>query len=295
MPQTRNTPRRQACARRPMPLGTVPLSVATACLAALLAVSCGGQKETAAPPESPRSGEPPTASAAIPVNTLTEEEKAAGWTLLWNGLDFEGWRGVGLERIPEGHWVIEGQTIRKLAGGEVPRQADGQPVQGGDLMTTETFQDFDLTFEWKISAAGNSGLKYNVSEDISKTHAPQHAAIGFEYQCLDDTASYEPAILPNQTTASLYDLLPAGPKTLKPVGEWNASRVVFRGGHGEHWLNGAKVVEFDLGTPEMEARVAASKFKSIPGFADRRPGHIVLQDHGSAVWFRSLKVRPLGP
>jgi hypothetical protein len=260
-----------------------------------LAISCGGQKETAAPADGPQSGEPPTASAPTPVNTLTEGEKADGWTLLWNGVDFEGWRGVGLDSVPQGHWLIEGQSIRKLAVGEVPRQADGQPIQGGDLMTVATFEDFELSFEWKISAAGNSGVKYNVSEDISKAYAPQHAAIGFEYQCLDDTASYEPAILPNQTTASLYDLVPAGPKTLKPVGEWNASRVVFRGGRGEHWLNGAKAVEFDLGTPDMENRVAASKFKSIPDFAVQRPGHIVLQDHGSAVWFRNIKLRPLEP
>jgi hypothetical protein len=295
MPQTRKNLQRESRARGPMPLGNTLRAGATASLALFLAFSCGGQKEAAAPAESLQSGEPPTVSAQAPPNALTGEERAGGWLLLWNGIDFAGWRGVGLDSIPQGHWLIEDHAIRKLAAGEVPRQADGQPVQGGDLMTTATFQDFDLSFEWKISAAGNSGLKYNVSEDISKAHAPLHAAIGFEYQCLDDTASYEPAILPNQTTASLYDLVPAGPKTLKPVGEWNASRVVFRGGHGEHWLNGAKVVEFDLGTPEMEARVAASKFKSIPGFADSRPGHIVLQDHGSAVWFRSIKVRPLVP
>lgn len=295
MPQTRKNPQSESRARRPMPIGSALMAGATVCLAVFLAVSCGSQKETAAPAEGPQSGEPPTASAPSPVNTLTEGEKAAGWTLLWNGVDFEGWRGVGLERIPESHWVIEAGAIRKLAGGEVPRQADGQPVQGGDLMTVAAFEDFDLTFEWKISPAGNSGLKYNVSEEISKANAPQHAAIGFEYQCLDDTAVYEPAILPNQTTASLYDLVPAGPKTLLPVGEWNASRILFQGGHGEHWINGGKAVEFDLGTPDLEARVAASKFKSIAGFADKRPGHIVLQDHGSAVWFRNIKIRPLAP
>ncbi len=228
-------------------------------------------------------------------NALTEIEKSEGWTLLWNGADFAGWRGVGLDRVPEGHWLIEDGTIRKLASGEVPRQADGQPVEGGDLMTVATFEDFDLRFEWKISASGNSGLKYNVSEEMSQAFAPHHAAIGFEYQCLDDTGVYEPPITPNQTTASLYDLVPAGARALKPVGEWNESRVVFRGSHGEHWLNGGQVLEFELGTPDMDARVAASKFKSIPDFAKKRPGHIVLQDHGSAVWFRNIKLRAIAP
>ena len=268
---------------------------ASVSLALFFCYSCGGPKESAAPPESLRSGEPPAAAEPSKINTLTEQEKAEGWALLWNGFDFEGWRGVGLDAIPAGHWVVEDGAIRKLAVGEVPRQADGQPVQGGDLMTAATFENFDLRFEWRISPAGNSGLKYNVSEDISKAFAPQHAAIGFEYQCLDDTADYQPAILPNQTTASLYDLVPAGAKTLKPVGEFNESRVVFQGNHGEHWLNGAKVLEYELGSADLNSRVAASKFKNIPDFAAKRAGHIVLQDHGSAVWFRNIKIRPLAP
>ena len=272
-----------------------PLLLASASLAFILSLSCGGAKDEAAPAESPRPAEPPAASVQTELNALTEQEKSEGWILLWNGVDFDGWRGVGLDAIPAGHWVIEDGAIRKLAGGEVPRQADGQPVQGGDLMTAAAFENFDLRFEWKISPGGNSGLKYNVSEEISKAFAPQNAAIGFEYQCLDDTAKYEPPILPNQTTASLYDLVPAGAKTLQPVGEFNASRVVFRGNHGEHWLNGAKVLEFELGSPEMENRVAASKFKSIPDFAAKRAGRIVLQDHGSAVWFRNIKLRQIEP
>ncbi len=261
----------------------------------VLSFSCGGARDDASPAAGPRSGGPEAGPTRAQLNALTEQEKSEGWRLLWNGVNFDGWRGIGLDRVPEGHWVIEDGAIRKLAGGEVPRQADGQPVQGGDLMTVATFEDFDLRFEWKISAAGNSGLKYNVSEEMSKAYAPQHAAIGFEYQVLDDTAAYDPPITPNQTTGSLYDLVPAGAKTLNPVGEWNESRVVFRGNHGEHWLNGAKVLEFDLGTPEMDGRVAASKFKNIPDFAKKRAGHIVLQDHGSAVWFRNIKIRQLEP
>jgi hypothetical protein len=268
---------------------------ATASLALSFSTSCGGAKDDASATAGLQPGGSEAATVRPGLNSLTPQEKSEGWTLLWNGVDFDGWRGVGLDRVPEGHWLIEDGVIRKLAGGEVPRQADGQPVQGGDMMTAATFEDFDLRFEWKISPAGNSGLKYNVSEEMSKSFAPQHAAIGFEYQALDDTASYDPAILPNQTTGSLYDLVPAGAKTLKPVGEWNASEVIFRGNHGEHWFNGGKVLEFELGTPDMDARVAASKFKNIPDFAKKRPGHIVLQDHGSAVWFRNIKIRVIEP
>jgi len=294
MPEPRTvTEGRTSASQRRIPMA-LTLGAAAA-LAVFFSASCGGSKEEASPAENPGAAEPPTAAIRTELNALSEQEKAEGWILLWNGVDFDGWRGVGLDRVPEGHWLIEDGAIRKLAGGEVPRQADGQPVQGGDMMTAATFEDFDLRFDWKISPSGNSGLKYNVSEEMSKAFAPQHAAIGFEYQCLDDTASYEPPITPSQTTASLYDLVPAGPKALKPVGEWNASEVIFRGNHGEHWLNGGKVVEFDLGTPDMDARVAASKFKSIPDFAKKRAGHIVLQDHGSAVWFRNIKLRVIEP
>jgi hypothetical protein len=294
MPNTRKKTGRRvdALGRRRHP--NAPL-LAAASLAFFFSLSCGGAKDEAPSADTPRPAEPPTAPSQTELNTLTAQEKSEGWILLWNGVDFAGWRGVGLDAIPAGHWVIEDGAIRKLAGGEVARQADGQPLQGGDLMTVGTFEDFDLRFEWKISPGGNSGLKYNVSEEMSQAHAPQHAAIGFEYQCLDDSADYEPPILPNQTTASLYDLVPAGAKTLKPVGEFNASRVVFRGSHGEHWLNDAKVLEFELGSPDLESRVAASKFRSIPGFAAKRAGHIVLQDHGSAVWFRNVKLRQVEP
>jgi hypothetical protein len=295
MPKTR---KESGGGARALGFGRIPSAVmsgAAVSLALFFSYSCGGAKEDASPAESLRPGESQASPARPGLNVLTEQEKSEGWVLLWNGVDFDGWRGVGLVRIPEGHWLVEDGAIRKLAGGEVPRQADGQPVQGGDLMTVATFENFDLRFEWKISLAGNSGLKYNVSEEMSQSFAPQHAAIGFEYQCLDDSAVYDPPIMPNQTTASLYDLVPAGAKNLKPVGEWNESKVVFRGNHGEHWLNGGKALEFELGTPDMDARVAASKFKSIPDFAKKRPGHIVLQDHGSAVWFRNIKIRHLEP
>ena len=231
----------------------------------------------------------------VPVapNTLTVAEQAAGWRLLFDGKTFTGWRGLGYDSVPTAHWKIENGTIRKLADGQVPRLPDGQPAAGGDLMTRDTFRDFELTWEWKISRAGNSGVKYNVSEEISMAAAPNHAALGFEYQMLDDSL-HEDNKIPSHRAGALYDLIPPNAsKVLKPVGEWNTSTIVFRGNHGEHWLNGRKVVEFELGTPRLDSLLAQSKYRDIKGFAEKRAGHIVLQDHVDEVYFRNIKIRVL--
>jgi hypothetical protein len=226
-------------------------------------------------------------------NTLSPTEQRDGWRLLFDGKTFSGWRGLGYDSVPTAHWTIEDGVIRKIPDGQVPRQADGQPAVGGDLMTTDTFRDFELSWDWKISRAGNSGVKYNVSEEISMAAAPNHAALGFEYQMLDDSL-HEDNKVPSHRAGGLYDLIaPAAGKTLKPVGEWNTSMIVFRGNHGEHWLAGKKVVEFELGTPRMDSLLAQSKYRSIPNFAQRRAGHIVLQDHVDEVFFRNIKIRPL--
>jgi hypothetical protein len=226
-------------------------------------------------------------------NALSPAEKRDGWSLLFDGSTFAGWRGLGYDSVPTAHWKIENGAIRKIADGDVARLADGQPAAGGDLMTRDTYRDFELTWDWRISRAGNSGVKYNVSEEISMAAAPNHAALGFEYQMLDDSL-HEDNKVPSHRAGALYDLIaPNANKTLKPVGEWNSSRLVFRGNHGEHWLNGVKVVEFDLGTPLMDSALARSKYRSIPNFAERRAGHIVLQDHVDEVFFRNLKIRRL--
>jgi len=222
---------------------------------------------------------------------LTAEERAAGWRLLFDGRTLAGWRGLGYDSVPSAHWVVVDGAIKKIASGNVPKLPDGQPRQGGDLMTVATFGDFELTWEWKVTPGANSGVKYNVSEELSMAQAPNHAALGFEYQMLDDDR-HEDGKLPTHRAGALYDLVaPNAAKRLHPVGEWNHSRVIFRGNHGEHWLNGAKILEFDLGTALMDSLLAASKYRAIPGFAERRNGHIVLQDHGDEVYFRSLKVR----
>jgi len=231
----------------------------------------------------------------LPPNALSAEEKAQGWRLLFDGRTFDGWRGLGSDRVPEKHWIIEDGAIKKVPSKDVALQADGQPLAGGDLTTVETFQDFELAFEWKISLGGNSGIKYNVSEELSLAQAPNRAALGFEYQILDDDLHPDARNGANRTAAALYDLIAPLGKKLNPIGEFNEARIVFRGRHGEHWLNGVKVLEYDLETPRLADFLAKSKYKNIPGFADRRKGRLVLQDQTDAVWFRNIKIRTLFP
>jgi len=250
----------------------------------VLAIGCGdAREETHTTP----GAEEPTA-----VNTLTAEEEAAGWQLLFDGVSLAGWRGLGHEGIPEGHWIVEDGAIRKVASGEVPTAPDGQPLEGGDIMTVRAWCDFELVLEWKVAPGANSGIKYNVSEEMSLAAPPTYAALGFEYQILDDDLHPDALNGPNRTAAGLYDLLPPGSgKELRSVGGFNEARVVWRGGHGEHWLNGVKVVEFDTGTALFDSAFAVSKYEPIPGFTVKRMGHIVLQDHGDDVWFRNIKIR----
>jgi hypothetical protein len=224
------------------------------------------------------------------LNGLTASERAAGWRLLFDGQTFAGWRGLGYDSVPTAHWKIENGAIKKIPRGEVARMPDGQPAAGGDLMTRETFRDYELSWEWKIGRGGNSGVKYNVSEEISMAASPSHAALGFEYQLLDDSLAEDNKI-PSHRAGALYDMIPPSVTTVKRAGEWNSSRLVYRGNHAEHWLNGTKVVEFELGTPRTDSLLALSKYKNIRNFANRRTGHIVLQDHGEEVYFRNIKLR----
>jgi hypothetical protein len=254
--------------------------------------SCGSRNEAEAP--DPKPVEAQTVDSSH-LNIITEKEKAEGWILLFDGKTFEGWRGLGQEGIPEGHWAIEDGTIKKVPSENVPLQEDGQPLVGGDLITIQTYENFELSFEWKISPAGNSGIKYNVSEEMSTDNPPKYAALGFEYQILDDEGHPDAQVSDTHTAAALYDLITPEGKKLQPVGAFNTARIIVNRNHGEHWLNGVKVLEYDLETPQMEELLKASKYKDITGFADKRKGHIVLQDHTDAVWFRNIKIRIIEP
>ena len=218
---------------------------------------------------------------------------AAGWRSLFDGTTLRGWRTLGADTVYTAHWTVTDGAIHKIASGNVRTQADGQPLEGGDLMTVDTFGDFELAWEWKVTPGANSGVKYNVSEELSTAIPPTHAAKAFEYQIIDDDRHPDGKLYTHKTS-DLYDLVAASDaKHVRPVGEWNESRIVFRGRHGEHWLNGARVVAFDLGSPALDSALARSKYRTIPHFADRRRGHIVLQDHGDEVFFRNIRIREL--
>lgn len=226
--------------------------------------------------------------AASPTNA-----EEADWIVLFDGASLDQWTGLGRDSIPSAHWRVEDGAIRKVASGDVPMAADGQPLEGGDIMTRDTFRDFELEFEWRVAPGANSGVKYNVSEEMSTAAEPRNAALGFEYQVLDDDR-HPDGELPSHRTAALYDMLaPDENKRVNPVGEWNRSRILFHGDHGEHWLNGEKVVEYHLGTSRFDSLLAASKYATVARFAEKRDGHIVLQDHGDDVWYRNIRIRRL--
>ncbi len=219
-------------------------------------------------------------------NTLTEKEKKEGWTLLFDGKSLKGWRGAYMESLPKKGWdVKDGMLIVQESGG-------GEASFGGDIVSLKTYSSFELTLDFKLTDGANSGIKYFVIEQLPKTPG---SAKGLEYQVLDD-AKHPDAKLGtngNRTLASLYDIMPATNKKVSPMGEWNHARILVKGKHVEHWLNGTKVLEFERGGKEFLAHKAESKFKDIPQFGEYAKGRILLQDHGNKVYYRNIKVKEL--
>ena len=220
------------------------------------------------------------------INQLTSKEKATGWKLLFDGKTSNGWRGFHQQTFPNGAWSIEAGCIKH-------RAAAGQQSQdGGDVITVDQFGSFELRLDWKISPGGNSGIKYLVNETLPPTGG---SGIGLEMQILDDDRHPDAKMgrNGNRTAGALYDLIPPKNKTLRPVGAFNEVRLLVNGSHVEHWLNGSKIVEYELGSRELNELISQSKYKDIAGFAKSRRGHILLQDHGDEVWFRNIKLREL--
>ncbi|MGV8094347.1 MAG: DUF1080 domain-containing protein [Mangrovibacterium sp.] len=226
-------------------------------------------------------------------NQLTQDEKEQGWELLFDGKTFTNWRGLGRDSVQSDHWKVENGMIRKVNNDEVARQTGGKPVEGGDLITIDSFQNFELQFEWKIRENGNSGIKYNVSESISGAHGSKYSALGFEYQILDDSADMYKNLNPSQFTGALYDIYPPENVHMNPVGQFNHSRILLRGNHGEHWLNGIKVVDYNFGTAEFDSLFQKSKYAVYPDFEKRRKGHIVITNHSDDSWYKNIKIRRL--
>jgi hypothetical protein len=223
------------------------------------------------PPPTPVTAAPAVQTAAP--NTLTAEEKAAGWKLLFNGKSTAGWRGYRKKTAPAGWQAVDGALTRVAAG--------------GDLITRERFKNFDLTLEWNIPEGGNSGIIWHVSEEAQASYET-----GPEMQVLDD-AKHPDGQSRLTAAGSAFGLYEAPAGLVKPAGQWNAVRILANGAHVEYWMNGTKEFEFELWSDDWNARVAKSKFKQWGLFGLIKKGHIALQDHDGRVAFRNIKIKVL--
>lgn len=221
-------------------------------------------------------------------NTVSDQERQNGVRLLWDGKTAQGWRGANKESFPDTGWEINDGVM------SVSASSGGESENGGDIVTVDEFSAFDLQFDFRLTEGANSGVKYFVTE----SEGNKGSAIGLEYQILDDDQHPDAKMgaVGNRTLASLYDLIPAdkNPRGLKKIGEWNSGRiVVYPDNRIEHWLNGYKVVSYERGTPIYDALVARSKYAKWENFGMASEGHILLQDHGNLVSFRSIRIREL--
>ena len=203
---------------------------------------------------------------------------ASGWTSLFDGKTLNGWRGYKKTDTAGTFWKIEDGMLT------LPGTNAGDTRGNRDIISEGTYREFDLRWEWRVAEGGNSGVKYFVMED-------EPSAIGHEYQLIDDERHPDAKIGPHRQTAALYDVFPAHDRPIKKAGEWNTSEVIVKGNHVSHLLNGKTVLEYDLGSPEVKAAVAKSKFKDIARFGTPQDGHILLQDHGNQVWFRKIEIK----
>jgi hypothetical protein len=227
-----------------------------------------------------------TVLLAQSVNTLTAAEKKQGWVLLFDGKSFDGWRQCNGTSMPA-NWTVEDQAMKVFTA---PGRKPGAGAGGDILFGAKKFRNFELSIDWKTETAGNSGIFFNVREVPGK---PIYYAAP-EIQILDNVDATDNKVA-SHLAGSLYDMIAADPKSVKPVGEWNTIVIRVKDGKVTHIQNGMTVVEYTLWTPEWDAMVQTSKFKTFPGFIEgiAREGFIGLQDHGYAIWFRNIKIREL--
>ena len=217
-------------------------------------------------------GAAPLASQSTP-NTLTKDERALGFRLLFDGSSGKGWRGYRKATLPAGWQVVDGALTRVAAA--------------GDIVSADEFANFELRLQWRIERGGNSGIMYRVSEDLEHSYES-----GPEMQVLDDANNREGAD-PLTAAGANYGLYPATPGHARPAGEWNDVRIVVDGARVEHWLNGARVTAYELWSADWKGRVAATKFRQWPTFGLNKSGRIALQDHDNRVSYRSIRIRTL--
>jgi len=221
-------------------------------------------------------------------NKLIPYEQQSGWKLLFDGKSTAGWIGAYKKTFPEKGWEVKDGILKVLSS------TGGESTNGGDIVIKDQYSAFELSFDFKLTKGANSGVKYFVTLNENNSGS----AIGLEYQLLDDTLHPDARAGRdgNRTLASLYDLIKAQKATrfIRQPGNWNTARIiVYPNNHVEHYLNGIKVLEYDRGSQAFRDLVAMSKYKVWPNFGEAPKGHILLQDHGNEVWFRSIKIREL--
>ncbi len=211
-------------------------------------------------------------------NVLTDTEKEDGWKLLFDGKTTKGWRGFNRDSIGSGWTVEDGFLIAPGLGGDI----------GGDVISEEQFENFDLKLEWKVTEGGNSGIFFHVLEG----DYPAVYATGPEYQLIDDIG-FPQKLEEWQSTGANYAMNPPKNAKIKPAGEWNSSEIIVNGPHVTHYLNGIKVVEYELWSEEWEELVKNGKWKNYPDYGKAKKGHLGLQDHGNKIYFRNIKIKVL--
>ena len=230
--------------------------------------------------------EPVIIQKSFLINKLSEREENEGWKLIWNGKTTDGWRSAKLTAFPAGGWEIKDGVL------SVFENRGARSAAGGDIVTVDKYKNFELIVDFMYTPGANSGIKYFVDTDLNKEAG---STIGCEYSILDDKQhpDAKEGIDGNRTLAGLYDLIAPLPKRDNGVGQWNRATIIVNGNHVEHWLNGQKTVEYERGNDAWRALVAISKFKVWPNFGEASDGHILLQDHGSTVSFRNIKIREI--
>jgi hypothetical protein len=223
---------------------------------------------------------------SVALNTLTPEEAAAGWQLLFDGKTLDGWKRFNHDTIGP-LWSVEDGCIKVSGEG----LGEGSGVWGGSLITLKKFGNFEWSADFKVSPGGNSGLLYHVVEGKQYTH---DYVTGPEYQVLDDSGWKGDSLHQAQKVGSNYDMFAAPlTKKIKPAGEWNTAKIIYNNGHVEHWLNGEKTVEFEEGSPAYQEAFKKSKWTAYPDWNKFKTGSVSLQDHGAPIWFRNIKIKEL--